>query len=283
MYTYIYWIIFFPNSKYIYVLYVAYPKYEYVVKADTDICRNKINKNDERTRFFRKIYLSHFIRNCYERVMCERWTGDWTETATYWPPVLLSSAALLSRSAGLLNRGPWGPSPLLRAGSHCLELQQLTPNKLNFLSHQVISLFDVHLLRVSVAFSPNSIHPRSKAISWCLRPDAPVPWSTAGSEVNMLQSYHNYFSKLYMWNFLHVRLHLHHTHIWQNNFEKKKHKKKLLEPQQKTKSNCHRNLFYYHCAVGYLNICASKYNTDASFILPNATDPSVIPWRIWKP
>ena len=44
-------------------------------------CRNKINNNDERTYFFRKIYLSLFIRNgCekgYERVMCERWVGDW--------------------------------------------------------------------------------------------------------------------------------------------------------------------------------------------------------------
>ena len=28
-----------------------------------------------------------------------------------WPPVPLSLAALLSRSAGLLNRGSWGPKP----------------------------------------------------------------------------------------------------------------------------------------------------------------------------
>ena len=48
-----------------------------------------------------------------ERVMCERWVGDWTEAETYWPPVHPSLAALLSRSAGLLNRGPWGPRPLL--------------------------------------------------------------------------------------------------------------------------------------------------------------------------
>ena len=77
--------------------------------------------------FFRKLYLSHFIWNGCERVMCERWVGDWIKTATYWPPVPLSLVALLSRSAGLLNRVAWGPSPLLRAGSHRLELQQLTP------------------------------------------------------------------------------------------------------------------------------------------------------------
>ena len=35
------------------------------------IYRNIINNNDERTHFFRKIYLSHFIQGC-ERVVCER-------------------------------------------------------------------------------------------------------------------------------------------------------------------------------------------------------------------
>ena len=64
------------------------------------------------TNFFRKIYLSHFIQNGCERVMCERWVGDWTKRATYWPPVPLSLAVLLSRSAWLLNRGSWGPIAL---------------------------------------------------------------------------------------------------------------------------------------------------------------------------
>ena len=61
--------------------------------------------------------------------MCKRWVGDWTNSATYWPPVPLSLGALLSRSAWLLNRGPRGPIPLLRNSSHCIELQQLTPTK----------------------------------------------------------------------------------------------------------------------------------------------------------
>ena len=97
------------------------------------ICMRKHSQynNDERTRFFRKniplILNSKWSRKGYERVTCERWVGDWTETATYWPPVPLSLAALLYRSAGLLNRGSWEPDPLLRDGSHCLELQQLTP------------------------------------------------------------------------------------------------------------------------------------------------------------
>ena len=121
-------------------------------------------------------YTSHFIRNGCERVMCERWVGDWTKTATYWPPVPPSLAALLSRSARLLNWGHWGPGPLLRAGSHCLEMQQLTPNSLNFLSHRVISLCDIHLL-ICTQFNPSIV----KVIPWHLWPDAPVPWSTAGS------------------------------------------------------------------------------------------------------
>ena len=92
----------------------------------TDACRNIVNTimTNEYTSFEK--YTSHFIRRGCERVMCERWVGDWTETATYWLPVPPSLAALLSHSAGLLNRGPWGPNPLLRTSSHCRELQQLT-------------------------------------------------------------------------------------------------------------------------------------------------------------
>ena len=85
---------------------------------------------NERTQFFRKIYLSHFI---LERVtkglrkgwywLCVRGELETEQTATYWPQVPLTKAALLPHSAGLLNRGPEGLRPLSGAGSHCLELQ----------------------------------------------------------------------------------------------------------------------------------------------------------------
>ena len=41
------------------------------------------------------------------------WEVSWRrgETATYWPQVPLTIAALLPHSAGLLNRGSWGPQP----------------------------------------------------------------------------------------------------------------------------------------------------------------------------
>ena len=67
--------------------------------------------NDERTQFFRKIYLSHLVAKGLRKGFV--WEVSWRQqTATYWPPVPLSLAALLSRSAGLLNRGSWGPISL---------------------------------------------------------------------------------------------------------------------------------------------------------------------------
>ena len=88
----------------------------------TYICGNIINNNDERTHFFRKIYLSHFMQKGCERVVCEGWVGDWTDCNILTPCSSGHSSTLL-HSAGLLNRGPEGPNPLLGASSHCLELQ----------------------------------------------------------------------------------------------------------------------------------------------------------------
>ena len=78
------------------------------IQLFTYTCVSKINNNDEWTNFFRKIYLSHFIRKGCERVMRERWVGDLTD-GTYWPKIPLSLAALISRFAGLLNQGSWRP------------------------------------------------------------------------------------------------------------------------------------------------------------------------------
>ena len=74
---------------------------------------------NERTHFFIKIYLSHFILTRVD-VSCV-WEVNWRrgQTATYWPKVLLTIAALLSHSGWAAQ--PWvteGPSPLSAAGSH---------------------------------------------------------------------------------------------------------------------------------------------------------------------
>ena len=70
-------------------------------------CRNKINNNDERIHFFRKIYLSNFIRNgcemvakwlrkgC-ERVISERWVGDWTNCNILTPSSFVFSSTSFS-------------------------------------------------------------------------------------------------------------------------------------------------------------------------------------------
>ena len=80
-----------------------------MIQLYTYTCKNKINNNDERTHFFRKIYLSHFIRKGCEMVMCERWVGDWTDCN-----ILTSSslAALFFSFCWLLNWGSWGSGPL---------------------------------------------------------------------------------------------------------------------------------------------------------------------------
>ena len=164
---------------------------------DTYTCGRKINNNDGQTHFFRKIYLSHFIRNGYERVMCERWVGDWTETATYWPPVPPSLTALLSRSFRLFSRGPWGPRSLLGlvlTASNCNNWLQT-----NWTSSRPGYIIVWHppdscWRHICIQFNPSTV----KAISWCFRPDAPVSRLTAGPKVNMLQLF-THFPLVLVW------------------------------------------------------------------------------------
>ena len=68
------------------------------IQLYTYTCGNIINNNDERTQFFRKIYLAHFIRKGCNRVvkrLCVRGALETEQTATYWPPVLLTIATPL--------------------------------------------------------------------------------------------------------------------------------------------------------------------------------------------
>ena len=150
------------------------------------------HNNDERTHFFRKIYLSHFIRKGCKRVakgLCVRGELETEQTATYWPPVPLSLATPLSRFAGLLNRGPWGPIALcwvlvLSIASYL----QLTPTlNLSVAPGYIIVWHPLASCgrHICTQFNPSTV----KVIPWYLRRDAPVPWLTAGSKVNMWHSY----------------------------------------------------------------------------------------------
>ena len=124
------------------------------------------HNNDERTQFFWKIYLSHFIRNGWKGLQKGYvWEVSWGLNKDW--NILTSSSSDCSITSFPFC---WAAQPgALRAqlsagsGSHCLELHQPTPNsKLNFLLHRVISLFDAHLLLVSVTFAPNSTCPGSR-------------------------------------------------------------------------------------------------------------------------
>ena len=57
-------------------------------------------------------YTSHTLFEMVAKGLCVRGELETEQTATYWHPVPSSLAALLSRSAGLLCRGSWGPIAL---------------------------------------------------------------------------------------------------------------------------------------------------------------------------
>ena len=118
------------------------------------ICMQKHSQynNDERTHFFRKIYtlfemVAKGLRKCY--------VGDWTKTATYWPPVLPSLAALLFSFCWTAQQGALRAQPSVKSWLS-LPRTATTDSKLT------ISLFDLRLLPVSVASAPNSARPQSR-------------------------------------------------------------------------------------------------------------------------
>ena len=102
-------------------------------------------------------YTSHFI----ERVVCERWVGDWTKTATYWPPQLHRPQqciffVLLGCSTGYL--GPnlsaesWFPQPDLEHW-----LQALNSNCLSHPGY-ILVLRPLNSTRRQSRLSPDLLH-----------------------------------------------------------------------------------------------------------------------------
>ena len=156
----------------------------------TYTCDNKINNNDERTQFFRKIYLSHFIRNGCERVvkgLCERWVGDWTNCNILTPSSFVFSSTSFSFCWAVQSRSWWtialcwvlvlSPASYLQLTDSNSELP-VAPGYI-IVWHPPASCER----RICTQFNPSTV----KVMPWYLRPDAPVPWLTAGSKVNMLQ------------------------------------------------------------------------------------------------
>ena len=78
-------------------------------------------------------------------------------------PTLMAITAFLSRSPGLLNRGPGGPVSLVQDPLS----SNFSPTDLNFISPGLYNNFDVHLLPASVTIS-HSIQPlNSQGHPWC--------------------------------------------------------------------------------------------------------------------
>ena len=72
----------------------------------TYTCGNILNTIKTRRHISLEKYISHFI----ERVVCERELEIEQRLQHIDPPTLLAITAFLSRSPGLLNRGPGGPA-----------------------------------------------------------------------------------------------------------------------------------------------------------------------------
>ena len=160
-----------------------------------------INNNDKRTQFFRKIYLSHFILKRVAKGLCVRGELETEQTVTYWPPVPLTIAALLSHSAGCSTGELDGPAlcrELVLTALKCnSNLQQ------NWLELTQLSVALGYIIvwhppascerRICTEFNPSTV----KVISWYLRPDTPVIYTDAffiwqlgrGSICNILSSF----------------------------------------------------------------------------------------------
>ena len=151
------------------------------------------HNKDERTHFFRKIYLSHFIRKGYESVIV--WEVSWrlnkdcnilTPSSSGYSSTSFSSCGAAQLGTPRVPLSAW-------SGSHCFELQPLTPNSdlqlTDFLSHPGYIIVCRPPASCGVTIRTQFNLSTVKVIPWYLRPDAPVIYTGAfftGSEVNML-------------------------------------------------------------------------------------------------
>ena len=150
------------------------------------ICMQKhIQHNkDEWTQFFSKKYTSHFnerVRKGYEGHHCVRGELETEQNCNILTPTLMAITAILSRSPGLLNRGPGGPAS---AGTW-FSFQHLLSNWLEIPVHRVILLFYAHSIQTvdSQGYPLTSSTGCTCYLHWCISSFD----SLAGSEVNMQQ------------------------------------------------------------------------------------------------
>ena len=118
------------------------------------------HNKDERTQFFRKIYLSLYLKG-FERVTkwfyCVRGELETEQNCNILSPTLMAITAFLSRSPGLLNRGSGGPASL----GHVSHSTIFSPPDPDFLSPGLYNnLTPTYFLRASkfrTQFNPSTV------------------------------------------------------------------------------------------------------------------------------
>ena len=140
-----------------------------------DIIKQWRTSMNERTLFFKKIYLSHFILERVD-VGCV-WEVIWRQgqTATHWPKVLLTIAVLLPHLGwGCSTVGHWGLQALsLHAVSHA---GILSPNWLQLQLELTQAVCGTCLYN---CLSPTCFRCSSAYLHRC------ISWLTARSRVNI--------------------------------------------------------------------------------------------------
>ena len=105
----------------------------------TNACRNIFNSMKRSWHSSLEKYTSHFI----ERVVCERWVGDWTKTAKYSRSSCFIFSSTSFSFSWAVQQGDWGPA----SGSHSIIF---SPTDLNFLSPVLYNnLTSTYFLRAS--------------------------------------------------------------------------------------------------------------------------------------
>ena len=164
------------------------------------------HNKDERPQFFRKIYLSLYLKG-FERVtkgvICERWVRDRTDLQHIDPHQLFwlqqhFFTVLLGCSTGGL-----GVQPLLGHGSHSSIFSQ---TDLNFLSPGLYNnLTSTYFLRASRLYSIQPVdsqcYPLISSTGYTCYLHRWISSFDSLAGVNILQSSLNHFSKFHMWNF----------------------------------------------------------------------------------
>ena len=122
-------------------------------------------------------YTSHFIWKGSKRLrkvlLCERWVGDWTKTATYWPPNSSGYHSLYFPFSWAAQPGVWG-------FSLCWDMVHIPASSLQLIwtscrrGYIIIWRPPTSCERHNFALNSTPRQSRSPLISWYLRLDAPV-------------------------------------------------------------------------------------------------------------